>query len=56
MTFNSRTNEFAADEYAVSLNMGKALATGISYIILIFYYLLLIKIYLSIYLYLYMYY
>ena len=29
MTFNSRTNEFAADAYAVSLDMGPALATGL---------------------------
>jgi len=29
MTFNSRTNEFAADRYAVSLHMGKELASGL---------------------------
>ena len=29
MTFNSRTNEFAADQYAVSLGMGKPLASGL---------------------------
>ena len=29
LTFNSRTNEFAADAYAVSLNMGAALASGL---------------------------
>lgn len=29
MTFNSRTNEFAADAYAVSLNMGQPLASGL---------------------------
>mmetsp|Transcript_26156 Transcript_26156/g.43581 ORF Transcript_26156/g.43581 Transcript_26156/m.43581 type:complete len:464 (+) Transcript_26156:53-1444(+) len=29
MTFNSRTNEFAADQYAVSLDMGPPLATGL---------------------------
>lgn len=29
MTFNSRTNEFAADAYAVTLGMGKDLAGGL---------------------------
>lgn len=29
MTFNSRTNEFAADAYAVKLGMGKDLAGGL---------------------------
>lgn len=29
MTFNSRTNEFAADAYAVGLGKGSALASGL---------------------------